>query len=783
MAHQRRVSEIIKTARGLTTRLDTGEELRIEACTPQIIRVRLAPAGQFATGGLERYGFIRTEWPPTECAVTTTARRVTLDTGAVQLRLERSGARISLAAGNQTVLAEYGEAWSGEEGFGARFALDPHEQFVGFGDQTRDYLNHRGRRALMWVRNVASYTPIPFFMSTRGCGLFVNSTWRHVYDMGASSDEWFGFAGERGQLDYYIIYGPDYPAILDRYSAITGRPYIPPLWSFGLWFVCHTEARARDMLDDCLRFREKGIPCDVVGLEPGWMEHNYDFTVDKRWHPERFNIPSYCLRGPHNFLNAAIRMGFKPSLWLCCDYDLSVEEERQLAARGEGPAPQPATRSEALVGGYEQDEHLSAARRMDTQTRPGQAWFDHLKPFVDQGVELFKQDGANQVLEHPDRKWHNGMDDEEMHNLYPLLYSRQMHEGFRAHTGRRATCFTPDGYAGLQKWTGTWAGDTGGGPRPLVSMLNLSLSGHSLMTCDMEVTTREGIHCGFLQPWAQLNSWNYWRQPWYQGAELEDVFRDYCRLRYELLPYLYATAHQAHRTGMPMLRAMPLMFPDDPASYELLTQYMLGDSLLVSAFSEEVYLPPGEWVDFWTGQVLAGGRRLAVNAPPNRGGGLYARAGSIIPMTTCVPYIDCTPWSQIAVNVVPGADTEAMLIEDDGTTYGYERGEVSETRLAWAEGDGCDTLRIAAPAGCTDRLPAQRTYSVRVWGAARPTRITLDGVELGYCAECVGEPGGAAGWSYHDAPSAHHGAAPLCLWATVATRAPHVVAIARAMSS
>ncbi len=780
MRARERVIDVEALPSGLQARTDAGTVMRVQACTPEILRVRVARDGKFEEGGLERYGFVRVDWPEVECEVTDGGRRCLLKTSVLEARLGKAQANLEFRANGHSLLAAHGTPWSDETGFGARFGLQEGERFVGFGDQTRDRIEHRGGAARMWIRNVNSYTPIPFFMSSRGYGLFVNSTWRHVYDMGKTSNDWYGLAGPAGQLDYFIIHGPDYATILDRYTDITGKPYIPPLWSFGLWFICHTEADARAMLDDCRQFRDYHIPCDVVGLEPGWMEQNYDFTTDKTWHPERFKIPPYCPNGPHNFLDAARRMGFKPMLWLCCDYDLSSEEERRLA-RGQGtPETRAETLGEEIVGAFEVDENLRSERRMDTQTKPGEPWFDHLKKFVDQGVELFKQDGANQVLDHPDRKWANGMTDEEMHNLYPLLYSKQMHLGFREHTGRRATCFTASGYAGLQRWTGTWAGDTGGGPKPLASMLNLSMSGHSLMTCDMEVTTKDGIHFGFLQPWSQVNSWNYWRQPWYQGYRLQEIFSEYCRLRYALLPYLYSMAHVAHRTGMPILRAMPLMFPDDEHCYDLLTQYMLGDSLLVSAFSDEVYLPDGEWVDVWTFARHCGPATLKYTPPENRGGGLFVRAGTMLtatPVPFCPPqYVEDSPWAGLSYYVWPGGDSETTLIEDDGTTYAYEEGEVCETHAFWSEKPDRYVCRIDAPVGHTRLLPERRQVELFVALEQAPTGVSLDGEVLQRGAGTGGE-GLLWDWSVPSAEEFPFGAWGLTLRTEWDPREPHEIEI------
>ena len=208
-----------------------------------------------------------------------------------------------------------------------------------------------------------------------------------------------------------------------------------------------------------------------MGLEPGWMSKNYDGTTAKEWHPQRFPIPYWAPTGPHTFLGALQRKGFKLSLWLCCDYDLGVFEEQQLA--GARPIAASNAKSAATANVLERlcrRTFEQADRRAKQTARPNRLrrrdcspGFEHLKKFVDQGVAAFKLDGCAQVNEHPDRKWGNGMTDEEMHNLYPVIYAKQMARGFENHIRRRAMVYSADGYAGVQQYVATWAGDTGGG--------------------------------------------------------------------------------------------------------------------------------------------------------------------------------------------------------------------------------------------------------------------------------------------------------------------------------
>ncbi len=604
---------------------------------------------------LNRYGFIQELTPSRK-------------TGRARLESRKNSFALKGKKG-EPFLAGSVAAGESETTFSIRLAKG--ERFYGLGDLTRDRIEQSGSRAVMWIKNVNRYIPIPFIMSSRGYGLLVNTTFRHVWDIGRTRKDTLTITIPQGTPELYVFQGAGFKELLDLYTQVTGRPDLPPKWSFGLWFICRMQANDFELMSDARNFRDRDLPCDVIGLEPGWMETSYTYTVDKKWHPERFQIPPY--NPQHNFLSALKRLGYKFELWLCNDYDLSYEEERRLKRT---------LKAASARGGFseedvEKDEHFTEPVRLDKITKPDESWFEHLKKFVDQGVDFFKQDGALQVCEHPDRRWGNGMTDEEMHNLYPLLYSRQMYEGFREHTGRRPCCFTPDGWAGLQKYTGTWTGDTGGGPRTVVACLNLALSGHSLVTCDMEVTTKAGIHYGFLMPWAQINSWNYFRHPWMQGDELFSVIKDYAQLRSRLVPYLYTQAYQAHTTGTPIMRPLVLEFPADPAAVNNLHQYCLGRELLVSTFDEQIHLPDGPWLDFWTGEIYTGPKDFRYRPPAGRGGGLFLRENSILPLGPVRQYVDqpSAEGFKLEIFINPGGTAEFDLYDDDGVSFAYEKGE------------------------------------------------------------------------------------------------------------
>ncbi|TMV45250.1 DUF5110 domain-containing protein [Paenibacillus mesophilus] len=708
-----------------------GGTVRIEPVSRNIFRIRHGADFRFPEASLVKYGVVRSDWPRPEFACEDRDGIVSIRTEHAQLKVNKGDGRIAFLDEQGRMLLEETQRQAGANaGFAAEFALADDEKLYGLGDESRHLLQKRGHRAKMWVKNVDCYAPIPFLYSSKGWGMFLNTTWRHFFDLGYQKpDRWKMFA-KRGELDYYLIAGADYGELLDRYTDITGKPELLPLWAYGLTFVCNQQANAREMLDDAMHFRREGIPCDLIGLEPGWMERHYDYSVDKKWHPDRFYIPGWADKGPQTFIGGLERLGFKLSLWLCSDYDITYQEEKLAGQKRTAAEPEAPVNGDYNADDFEQDLRAHAPVYMDRLTKRDEPWFRHLTAFVDQGVKAFKMDGARQVNEHPDRKWGNGMDDEELHNAYPVLLNKQMYEGFREHTGLRPMIYTSSGYAGIQRYAATWAGDTGGGPKPLISMLNHGMIGHAHASCDMDVFTPEGIHFGFLQPWSQVNSWAYWRHPWLLGDKLLPIFKYYAKLRYRLLPYIYSAAHTAARTAMPIIRSMPLAYPDDPASDRLMQQYLLGESLLVAAFTNQVHLPEGTWIDYWSGRHYTGPADIVAEVPDDRGGPLFVKAGAIIPIWPEIDYVGQKLLDAIGLHVYPHGSSEFTLYEDDGETFRYRNGEIALTRITCAADDNEIRICIGAREGQYEGMPGQRSFDLQIHTDSEPADVRLDDHKL-----------------------------------------------------
>jgi alpha-glucosidase len=690
--------------------------LRIDFISPSVFRIRMNNKDNFPEGGMVRYGIVSTRCQHHTVKKTSGGNTIQFSTDSARIVVNKKDGKIQLfgKTGNLLTQNDQPPKPGSEQGFEFSFELNQDDRLYGFGDESRDQIQKRGHKNKMVVMNVSSYVPIPFVMSNRGWGVFLNTTMYHSFDAGATISNRLSFSADNGIIDYFLITGKSMPEILDQYTEITGKPTLLPKWGYGLTFICdEREVRARDVLYEAYEFRRQQIPCDVIGLEPGWMEKYYDFSLDKEWSKERFDIPFWLKGRDYGTFDIALKnLNFKLSLWLCCDYDLSEYEEIRL---NKGKTDKNNfTESNSLENDLFHDPNFMPVY-FDKLHKPGVPWFEHLKKFVDDGASAFKLDGSNQICFHPDRKWKNGMEDYEMHNLYPLLYNKQMSLGFREYTGRRSMIYSAGGYAGIQRYSATWAGDTGGGPGTLVSLLNHGLSGHSNVCTDMEVSTPGGIHYGFFQTLSEVLGWQMYVEPWFLGDKMASMFKDYANLRYKLIPYIYSMAHVAAEKALPVMRAMPLVYPADIKCDKFIHQYMFGNAFLVSAFDKTVYLPDGEWIDYWTGKRYHGNQEIRAEFPEDKGGPLFVKAGAIIPTQVVNSNIGTATPENIIWEIYPKGDSKFTLYEDDGESYKYLEGEIARTVLECRENSDGIHIVIHPRTGVYDKMPQKRTHTVKIY--------------------------------------------------------------------
>jgi len=547
--------------------------------------------------------------------------------------------------------------------------MSENERFFGMGDATRKALQMRGMKIDVEIKNVVGYGPMPIFMSTDGWAFILNCTYRSVFNFGEKDKDTLTVDILGGDIDYYLIVGDSMKTLLSKITDVTGKPMMLPKFAYGLTFVQNEQTDARSLLWDIRTIRDRNIPCDTMGLEPNWMEKHYDFSVDKKWNKEKFYLPHWLPENQSDhfsFFYPMRKMGMQLSLWLCEDYDLFYAEDKNLEKKEEYQFDE-----DAVI----LDANFSSGVRIDTVTKPEEPWFEHLKKFVDNGANAFKLDGCTQVLSHSDRLWGGKYFDNEVHNVYPVILAKQMTMGFRDYTDRRLLLYTAGAFTGTQQYAATWAGDTGGGPKTVTSLLNYAMCGHSNTSCDIDVDPA-GLHYGFLLPWSQYFCWANWKYPWFMGETIEDMVRYYSNLRSSLIPYIYTMAHKAYETGLPVMRPLPLMFEDTDRFDGTNNAYMLGDNFYVGVFNMDLKLPDGKWIDYFTDEVYEGD--FTYNIPEGRGGALFVKEGSVIVTMKPQKYV-LEKQHDYVVKVYPGKDSSFALFEDDGFTYDYENGIYAET--------------------------------------------------------------------------------------------------------
>lgn len=624
------------------------------------------------------------------------------------------------------------------------FTLADGERLFGLGDSNRENFMIRGMKITLYKENVKCYGPMPIVLSSEGWALFINTTYKTVFDLGASEKNKMTVKVYGGQIDFYLLKSDTLIGLTQEITKITGRPILLPKFAYGFTVVNNERINEIELLEYTRLYREYDIPCDCMGLEPSWMSKNYDFSTDKEWNNDKFYVPYWKPKNTSDrgtFFHPLRHMGMQLSLWLCEDYDLLYNEEKMHHTETTGEFP-----DDAEI----QDKHLLAPVYLDKITKRDERWFEHLKKFVDNGATAFKLDASNQVLAHPDRLWGDKFTDAEVHNLYPVLLAKDMESGHREYTDRRLMINTSCAYVGTQQYAATWAGDTGGGPKTLVSVMNYAVCGHSNTGCDIDVTNLESMHYGFLMPWTQQNNWNSWNYPWYLGEELRENCRFYSKMRSSLFPYLYYTSYKAYADGTPMLRPLAFIYENDRRFDNIKNAYMLGDSLYVGAFNMHLSLPEGRWIDYFTGEVYEGGNDINYKRPDGIGGALFVKDGSVIVTMTPQRYL-LEREHEYIINLYPSECAGSTVIyEDDGYTYEYQSGGYAVTEITSSGiSDSKLTLTVGKRVGGFDGkpdnghnilnnsipsikpMPAISDIKVIIHGA-HPKHITLDGVELPY---------------------------------------------------
>lgn len=767
------VSGLPALAGGANVKLADGRVMRVTVDAPEIFHIQVSRTGKFHPSILQRYGVVRSKWPAVQMQQSSMGDLIYFKTAAADLVVNRRTGNVQLldrtgkvvlnhlslttkssgAQGlaaykrHQEWLASYfrynpHEQTTGHAGtilgqeektdrptkyieryltrwsiphFGIRIGLNKSECLYGLGEASQKRISLRGYAYRNWVEYRGSHGfdakyakweqtegGIPFLMSTRGWAVLLNTSWPTYFDLGTYRKDEAYVWGPFGHLDMYLMAGGSLLRNINLYTQISGRPILLPEYGYGLWFDGNTLINQFEMLNDAVLFRRYKFPVDIYSLEPGWMQKNYDFSHHVDWNQRRFFVPTWCPER-QTFIGAMRRLGIRMGLWFCCNDDLTLQAERLVAIRQGHPSTVP-------------------ARPYD--------WYHHLRKFEREGIRAFKIDPADILNAHPGRKYFNGRTDLEMHNLTQTLLGQQMYQGAVKEGPQSPRIFTQYSgfYIGTQHWIANTTDDDSAGPGTLCWLLNLGLTGNMNVTADMDPNQGPAaIQMAFFSGWTDVQSWAYFGEPWLLGPKMQKIFRYYDDLRHRLIPYIYSAAWKGTQTGMPIMRAMPLVYPDDPQCANLRHEYMFGNAFLNVLFTNRAYLPSGEWINYWSGKLYHGGRWITLHVPTDRGGGLFVRAGSIVPTWPVVQYVSRVPVRNIGLSIWPRGNSKFKLYQDDGATYKYLKGQYATTPILCKSSKGSLILLIGPTTGSFGEREESKKGLVRnySWLSQRMTRAGI----------------------------------------------------------
>lgn len=496
-----------------------------------------------------------------------------------------------------------------------QLSLSVGEQVYGLGERFTPFIKN-GQTVEMWngdggTCSYQSYKNIPFYITNRGYGVFVNHTEDVSFEVGSELVEKVQFSVQGESLNYYIIGGDSMHDVLMNYTTMTGKPGLPPNWSFGLWlsssFITdYDENTVMSFIDGML---ERDIPLQVFHFDCFWMK-GFEWCSFE-WDPEVFPDPKGLIERIH-------AKGLKVCVWINPYIGERSPTFKEAADKG-----YLIKRKDGSV--WQCDLWQPGLAIVDFTNPDACEWYqEKLRSLFSIGVDALKTDFGERIPTE-DVQFFDGSNPMKMHNFYSYLYNKIVYEEMKRVKGEsEAIVFARSATVGGQQFPVHWGGDCFATFESMAESLrgglSLCMSGFGFWSHDIggfEKTATPDVYkrwmaFGLLSTHSRLHGSSSYRVPWVYDEEAVDVTRHFAKLKCRLLPYLLAQARYTSETGVPMLRSMPLEFSSDPTCIYLDRQYMLGEALLVApVFSEdgvaECYLPKGRWTDLQTGQVIDGG--------------------------------------------------------------------------------------------------------------------------------------------------------------------------------
>jgi alpha-glucosidase len=726
----------------------------LEALSPGLFRLRITRGAELARK--HSWAVVKTDWPPCPAQLSRTRNNLELATAEATFSLD-------LASGGWTMHDAFGlEIFAGEPG-GSGFSserakvelrLQPHEQIFGLGE-TSGTFNKRGLLREFWNIDVLGhsaaihpslrmlYVSIPFGISMRhgrAGAVFWDNTHRQSWNIGQTDLDLWKMEAAHGEIDLYLFTGPSVAGIVQSFSELTGRMRLPPKWALG-YQQCRYSYETRERVEEIAReFRARKIPCDAIYLDIHHMDEYRVFTFG----------PAFPK--PAQMLKKLKAQGFKTVAIV----DPGVKDDPGFGTFQRGRAIRAFVKQPNGKLDYKGKVWPSRSRFPDFTSQLARDWWAaEQAAFQKLGIDGFWNDmnepadfsGPGKTL--PEGCIHRSdagvIKHQEAHNIYGMQMARASQDGALRHAPeKRPFIISRAGYAGIQRHAMVWTGDNSSWWEHLgdaIQMfLNLGLSGVPFCGGDvggfLDHATGE-----LLARWTQFAAFTPFfrnhsnirtrdQEPWSFGPEIEEICRNFISLRYQMLPYFYCLFAQAQRDGSPIMRPMFWHWQNDPIAAAAGDQFLLGENLLVApilrqgAHARSVYLPAGQWHDFWTDELLPGGRHALALASLERIP-LFVRSGAILPFAPLQQFIGERNDSFITLNIWLGRSGKLDWHEDDGETNAYLQNGFSRRTISWTEAKRGQTLSFSPAEGSFES--AVKTWRVVLHGIRRPQKIKCDG--------------------------------------------------------
>ncbi|MEP2058678.1 MAG: glycoside hydrolase family 31 protein [Maribacter litoralis] len=578
------------------------------------------------------------------------------------------------------------------------------ESFYGMGDKAM-HSNLKGKRVENWVTDQFAYAKeqdplykaIPFYVGLNkgiAYGIYFDNSFKTGFDFSQERRNITSFWAEGGEMNYYFIFGPDMPKVVSSYSSLTGTPELPPMWALGFhqskWSY-YPESNVKEIASE---FRKLQIPCDAIYLDIDYMDGFRCFTWDKNHFPD-----------PKRMIQELEEDGFKtvvmidPGIKVDRDYWIYNEalENGYFCKRGDGP----------LMHGKVWPGECNFPDFTNPKVR--EWWAELYKEFMsDLGVHAVWNDmNEPAVMEVPSKTApldtrHNydghPCTHRKAHNVYGMQMVRATYEGVKKYVyPKRPFVITRAAFSGTQRYSSTWTGDNVATWEHLwianVQVQRMCLSGYSFVGSDIggfaeqpdgELFAR-WVQLGIFHPFCRVHSSGDHgdQEPWSFGSEITDIVRKFVELRYQLLPYLYTMFYKYTKENIPMVQSLVFFDQEDNQTHFRTDEFIFGDKILVCPIQEpnaqgrRMYVPRGEWYDFWTNEYVEGGKEKWVAAALDMIP-IFVKAGSIIPKYPVQQYVGEKKIEELVLEVYYKEGTETSEVyEDANNGYDYKKGRYS----------------------------------------------------------------------------------------------------------